>query len=335
VVTYKEALYWASITTFLGSMASMYLAEELVKNFSGKGLLPIEIISNPAFLSAVAIGAALTVLLATLLAIPISTTHSLVGSLVGAGLVFASDQLQIMQLGKTFFWPLLISPFMAAFLTYILYYLFNRSRKILKFSKDTHLYIEKRWVIANNNQTSLARSDLTEILTIGTPSKELYTDTILGISLQNILNKCHFLSSGIVCFARGLNDTPKMIGLLVSLQVFGLQVNMSIIALMILIGGIIHSKKLAKSLSKDITTMNDGQGFSANLITGLLVCTASLHGMPVSTTHVSVGSIIGLGLHSKQSKKNKSKIQSILLAWILTLPLGICLSALTALLIQV
>ena len=54
-------------------------------------------------------------------------------------------------------------------------------------------------------------------------------------------------------------------------------------------------------MSKKITSMNSGQGFTANLVTGLLVTTASIHGMPVSTTHVSVGSIFGIGTVTKNA----------------------------------
>lgn len=73
-------------------------------------------------------------------------------------------------------------------------------------------------------------------------------------------------------------------------------------------------------MSKKITPMNSGQGFTANLVTGLLVTTASIHGMPVSTTHVSVGSIFGIGTVTK--KANIKVIKKILIFWLLTLPIA-------------
>ena len=78
-------------------------------------------------------------------------------------------------------------------------------------------------------------------------------------------------------------------------------------------------------ISKDITPMNSGQGFTANLITGLLVTTASIHGLPVSTTHVSVGSIFGIGTATGQVKINT--VTQIILSWILTLPVAAFISA--------
>jgi PiT family inorganic phosphate transporter len=79
-------------------------------------------------------------------------------------------------------------------------------------------------------------------------------------------------------------------------------------------------------ISKKITPMNSGQGFTANLITGLLVTTASIHGLPVSTTHVSVGSIFGIGTLTK--KADLKVVRNILLSWFLTLPIAAIFSAL-------
>ena len=73
-------------------------------------------------------------------------------------------------------------------------------------------------------------------------------------------------------------------------------------------------------MSKKITGMNHGQGFTANLVTGLLVTTASVHGLPVSTTHVSVGSIFGIGTVTR--KINFQVVSNILLSWLLTLPVA-------------
>ena len=72
--------------------------------------------------------------------------------------------------------------------------------------------------------------------------------------------------------------------------------------------------------------MNSGQGFTANMITGLLVTTASIHGLPVSTTHVSVGSLFGIGTVTK--KADYKVIGKIILSWVLTLPIAAFMSAL-------
>ena len=85
--SYKTAIWWATITTGTGSIAAIFLAQSLLKKFSGKGLVPDALTIQPEFLLAIALGAGATVILATLFGFPISTTHGLTGALVGAGLV--------------------------------------------------------------------------------------------------------------------------------------------------------------------------------------------------------------------------------------------------------
>jgi phosphate/sulfate permease len=64
---------------------------------------------------------------------------------------------------------------------------------------------------------------------------------------------------------------------------------------------LIEFEKVAQTMSKKITYMNPGQGFTSNLITAILVWTASASGLPVSTTHVSVGGIFGIGVVNKKA----------------------------------
>lgn len=82
---YKTALIWTSITTLLGSFVAFYLASELTIIFKGQGLVPEAVILMDNFPLAVGVGAALTVMLATILSLPVSTTHALIGALAGAG----------------------------------------------------------------------------------------------------------------------------------------------------------------------------------------------------------------------------------------------------------
>src|SRR5829696_8115318 len=63
--TYRTAIVWATAATMAGSVASIFLAEALLKKLSGKGLVAEEFVGSQAFLLAVAIGAGLTVILAT------------------------------------------------------------------------------------------------------------------------------------------------------------------------------------------------------------------------------------------------------------------------------
>src|SRR3989338_4693404 len=77
---YRRALWWATGTTFAGSCAALLWSGGLVTAFSGKGLVPDALAQDPSFLLAVGLGDALTVMLAALMGLPISTTHALTGS---------------------------------------------------------------------------------------------------------------------------------------------------------------------------------------------------------------------------------------------------------------
>lgn len=77
---YRRAIWWATATTFTGSIASMGLAQSLLTKFSGKGIVPDQLVGSAPFLLAVALGAGVTVIVATLTGFPVSTTHALTGA---------------------------------------------------------------------------------------------------------------------------------------------------------------------------------------------------------------------------------------------------------------
>src|SRR5215210_6376767 len=85
--TYRGAVVLGTAATFAGGICSLFWATGLIASFSGGGIVPDTVVGSPHFLFAVAGGASGTVLFATLLGLPISTTHGLIGGLVGAGLV--------------------------------------------------------------------------------------------------------------------------------------------------------------------------------------------------------------------------------------------------------
>lgn len=105
---YRRALIWATLTTMLGSLAAVFLSATLIKSFGGKGLINVAVVAQPAFASAVALGGGLTVLLATRFGMPVSTTHALIGALIGTGLA-AGSTLNLATLGSKFVVPLLLS----------------------------------------------------------------------------------------------------------------------------------------------------------------------------------------------------------------------------------
>jgi len=86
------------------------------------------------------------------------------------------------------------------------------------------------------------------------------------------------------------------------------------------------ARKVAETMSHQITSMNDGQALSANLVTSVIVLGASRLGLPVSTTHVSCGALFGIGAVNKTAHWNS--ILKIFLSWVITLPVAALLGLL-------
>ena len=329
---YRPALGWATATTFAGSIAAAFLAEALLKKFSGRGLVPNELAASPFFVLAVGYGAGATVMLATLLGFPISTTHALTGALVGAGLVATGGAgVQFAALGKSFVLPLLVSPVLAVATGAVIYLAFRWLRLRAGITKELCVCagVETR-VIALPQPNGLLAAQTMDTLTLTAAESEVcrqrYAGRALGLEAGQLLDAMHFLSAGAVSFARGLNDTPKIAALLLVASAFDVRGALVAVAIAMAIGGLLSARKVAQTMSHKITDMNPGQGFAANLSTALLVTTASYHGLPVSTTHVSVGSLLGMGLVTGQAKA--SPVIKILLSWVVTLPCGAAFAAL-------
>ncbi|MDQ3814978.1 MAG: anion permease [Armatimonadota bacterium] len=321
---YRTAIGWATISTFAGSVAAIFLAQSLLQKFSGKGLVPDALAGSESFLLAVALGAGATVLLATLTGFPISTTHALTGAMLGSGWVAVGAKVNLAVLGTAFFLPLLLSPLLAVALGALLYLALRWVRLRLGITKEWCLCVgeEQRVVPMPQPSSVLALQAAAPVVSACMDEQshcaQRYAGRFWGIGCQPAMDAAHFLSAGVVSFARGLNDTPKIAALLLRLPALGAQWSLGAVAIAIALGGLLSARRVAETMSHKITAMNHGQGLSANLATGLLVTMASLFGLPVSTTHVSVGALFGIGLTTRQA--DLRVVRNILLSWLVTLP---------------
>lgn len=327
---YRTALAWGTFSTFLGSLASVVLAQGLLSAFSGKGLVPPAIASGELFLLSVAAGAGGTVILATILGFPISTTHSLVGAIVGAGVLGAGGDLDLTVLATTFVVPLVVSPFAAVVLAGVLYWGLHRGRLWIGVTKDTCVCLGEPVPALEMGGGSLAvvqRSTAPARLVVDTEHRcaESYAGRFVGVRWQRLMDMAHFMSAGVVSFARGLNDTPKIAALLLAVQVLDVQGGLIAVGVAIAVGGLLSARRVALTMAQKITSMNHGQGFAANIATGVLVIWASRLGLPVSTTHVSVGSLFGIGVTTGQA--DLTVMRNVVLSWVLTLPCAAALAA--------
>jgi PiT family inorganic phosphate transporter len=105
-----------------------------------------------------------------------------------------------------------------------------------------------------------------------------------------------------------------------------------LVSLMMAVGGLLNARNVAETMSHKITEIDHRQGFAANTTTALMVIIASQLGMPVSTTHVTVGALFGIGVSSGKARWNT--IASIVSSWLITLPCAAFASAAAYLMIS-
>lgn len=324
--SYKSALTWASLAQILGSMTALIIAQGLLAAFSGKGLVPDAVVAMKSFALAVGFGAALTVMLATMMGFPISTTHALTGALVGAGYLASNGHVNLSTLEGSFFAPLLVSPLLAIVAGGSFYLVFRWITSVFGIARETCVCVgtEVVSVIPAGVSAEAAMAQFQTVPTVSidkqTVCMEKYSGHVLGVSAGRVLDCLHYMSGGVVCFARALNDTPKVAATLLIGGTISPAFAIAGTAGVMVAGGFLNSRKIAETMSHKVTSMNPEQGFAANLMTGLLVIFASRLGLPVSTTHVSVGSLFGIGAVTKQTKW-KTVLQ-ILVAWVTTLPVA-------------
>ena len=334
---FRGSLLWASLTTALGSLLSVSLAAELARRFGGKGLIPESALDGAA-LAAIGLAGATTIFLATVIGMPTSTTHALTGALAGVGLTAAGlERVDWAAFGGKFATPLLVSPILAIGLTAIAYPLLRGARRRLGVERRSCLCVGEGParsvplpVPVSGGAAAMAMAAAPRV-SVGDGARcvERYQGRFVGIEAQQAVDVVHYLSAGAVCFARAVNDTPKIAALLLAAAGLGLpdlgRSGLLLVAVAMTAGGLLQSRRVAETMSRRITDLNPGQGLTANLATAALVLGASRLGLPVSTTHVSCGTIFGIGVSSGGARWRT--IGQILLTWLTTLPLGFLLGA--------
>jgi|TARA_Y100000310_G_C20673703_1_gene811669 PiT family inorganic phosphate transporter len=320
---YDRAIWTATITTFAGSICSLILADQLIASFSGQGLVPAPVTTETDFLVAVSLGAAATVMAATMGGFPISTTHSLIGALTGAGLIAVGSELNLPVLANRFLLPLLFSPIVAILLVLSVIRIADHidSKFNLSKPKSVCFGFESVKLASHPAEFSL----WLPVFKVATNHGTLPIQ-VACVNLESIVQAGHVISGSLVSFARGLNDTPKLVALLVGVQALEPKWGMLLVALFMALGGLINARRVAQTMSKRITLISQQHGFVSNGVTAFLVICASRLGLPVSTTHVSVGSLFGVGVVSKGT--DYRVIRKILVCWLITLPSAAALAAL-------
>src|SRR6059036_1545043 len=326
VANYRTAVIWGTIWTTVGAAASGVLAGAMLNTFS-TGLLQPGVAVPPALAGAVLVGAIAWVLVASRMGLPVSTTHALTGALVGAGLLaFGSHGLAWPAITQKIALPLLLSPVLALSLSLVLH-------PVIRF-------IAGRWegsclcvmpasralvsVDAHGNTRTLFQTSALGQPVVAVPS-QCDRAGLQGLTVG--LDSIHWLSSGLASLARGANDTPKIMAMLLlgsavaSWPSVTVQLGtLAAVAFAMGLGSYIGGFRVTEVLAEKVTRMDHAEGLSANLTTSSLVLVSATMGLPVSTTHVSSSAIIGIGLLKGLRAVRWATVRDMVLAWLVTLP---------------
>ena len=318
LVRYRSAIALATIATALGGVVSIHLAHGLLVAFSGKGIVPDGTTTSLPFLLSVGLAAGATIWAATRLGLPVSTTHALLGGLVGAGFAAVPGSVHLGVALQSILLPLLLSPAVALLLSVGVIPLLRRTRT--RAAAQSPCLCVESVSIAANGSAAIAQP----ALTLGRTGDEACQPTparaIHAIDGVAWVDRLHFASAAAVSFARGLNDTPKIAALMVAGGALGAGSASLAVVLAMAMGGWLAAARVADTLAFRLTKMDAGEGLAGNLVTSVLVIVASRFGMPVSTTHVSTGAIFGIAL--RNGSGHAAVIRNIVLAWVATLPLA-------------
>lgn len=317
VTRYRTAVLWGTVTTLAGALASLAIAGAMTKLFSS-GIVSAD--PTSAFALAVLVGAASWVLLATIARLPVSTTHALVGALIGAGLLLAPGSVEFGALLTSVAMPLLLSVFVAFGISWLLSLLPLRVPECICI---TSAETAPAGVAAGSDGTMAFQAPSATLpVQVRTGTSEQCRVHGRGLRVGRVINGLHWLSSGATSFARGLNDTPKIVAVgAFTLVPAGMSNNqvLFVVAGAMALGAITVGLRVAARLGEGVVQLTDVSGFTANLTTSVLVGLGAANGLPMSTTHVSTGAVAGAA-GRKIGTMNMKTIRDFVIAWVVTPP---------------
>jgi PiT family inorganic phosphate transporter len=366
-LTIKQAIIIAMIFEFAGA----YLAGGEVTSTIRKGIIDASyFVDSPELLVfgmiSALFAAATWLLIASALGWPVSTTHSIVGAIVGFAAVGVSAD--AVEWGKVFgivgSW--VVTPLISGIIAFII---FNSAQKLI-FDTDKPLQQAKRWVpfymfLAGFVLALVTiKKGLKHLgLHIGTTEGFLYaiaTAVIVAVIGKIFINRLQFdenaaksthyanvekvfavlmiVTACAMAFAHGSNDVANAIGPLAAVVSIvdneGQIAAKSAIAWWILpLGGFgivaglaLFGHKVIATIGQGITHLTPSRGFAAELAAACTVVIASGTGLPISTTQTLVGAVLGVGMARGIAAINLGVVRNIVVSWVVTLPVGAGLS---------
>ncbi|MBD3671065.1 MAG: inorganic phosphate transporter [Gammaproteobacteria bacterium] len=366
-LTIRQAVIIAALFEFLGA----YLAGGEVTSTIRKGIIDAELMAeNPNDLVygmlASLLAAGIWLLIASRSGWPVSTTHSIVGAIVGfAAVGIGFEAVKWAKVGNiAASW--ITSPALAGIISY---WLFTSVQKLI-INTDNPLKNAKRYVPIYIFLVGFIIALVTLVkglkhvgLHTG-PAENYAIASVVGLAtmavgilfirrlkfdpeaekeyhyanVEKVFGILMMFTAAAMAFAHGSNDVANAVGPLAAVVgivesggVVAQQSSMPIWILIlggtgIVIGLLSYGHKVIATVGSGITQLTPSSGFAATLAAATTVVVASGWGLPISTTHTLVGAVLGVGLARGIAALNMDVVRTIFLSWIITLPAGAILA---------
>jgi inorganic phosphate transporter, PiT family len=366
-ITIRQAVFIAAILNILGAT---FIGSH-VTNTVRKGIVSTQVLTDPhlALIGALSalLAAALWVSFATWKSLPVSTTHSIVGAMIGFGIMAGGPKvINWAKLGAVVMsW--IISPIFSMIIAFVLFkvivrFILSREQALAAAVRLSPFFIGSTCFVVI--LSFLFKTPLGKSLDIGAPAALALALAIaaglgfLGKSLihrflvrkgketvEEIFRRIQIGTSCYVALAQGANDVANAIGplaviyFLVKTGSVGSKVPVPVFLL--IFGGVgiacgiwMAGSRVMTTMGTKITTLTNTRGFSVDFAAATTVLLASKMGLPVSTTHAAVGGVMGVGLARGIEAVNFRIVLQIMIYWILTVPAAAITSMLLFLILR-
>ena len=369
-LTIKQAILIAMVFEFLGA----YLAGGSVTQTIRSGIVDSSMIGPEQMIfgmMAALLAAGTWLLIASIKGWPVSTTHSIIGAVIG----FAAVGVSVESVHWGGVVPIvsswIISPLLAGSISFMIFVTVHK----LILDTDNPFANAKRYIpiymfavgfiIALMTLTKGLKHvglDLNNVESFGLSLLSGTVVTVLGVALMSRIKEeqddsrhlqgvervfaiLMIFTACSMAFAHGSNDVANAVGPLAAivgvLQSGTIQPQSTVPgwvlllgALGIVVGLITYGYRVIATIGKHITELTPSRGFAAELAAASTVVGASGLGLPVSTTHTLVGAILGVGMARGIAALNLRVIGTIFTSWVVTLPAGAILSIIYFLIFQ-
>jgi len=352
-ITIRQAIFIAGILNIVGAT---FIGSHVTQTIR-KGIVSTDVLADPhlALIGALSalLAAALWVSFATWKSLPVSTTHSIVGAMIGFGIMAGGfSVINWAKLGAVVLsW--VISP---VFSMTIAFLMFKAIIKLILSQKDPYalaiklspFFIGMAFFVVI--LSFLFKTPLGKKLSLGTPLAlviAFFLALVLGFSAKKILSwvvkrnsdsgaeeifrRIQIGTSCYVALAQGANDVANAIGPLAVIYFLvktgGVGAKVPVPIVLLLFGGVgiaagigMAGHRVMDTIGRKITTLTNTRGFSVDFAAATTVLIASKLGLPVSTTHAAVGGVMGVGIARGIEAVNFRIIFQIIVYWVLTVP---------------